>query len=343
MAHHAGSKSLLSHSAQTVQVRKIIMRGPMRVELLVLVVILFVLTPYLISSSDPTPSKENEADQNHSAPTDLLNSKQVDKLSLEIESLRKQNKLMPWTQFAPLIVAGLGLAGLAFTIYQFQSGQKKDRMTRELDQRTRLQSQIRTDIDHILSFTSDKKQTVSRVSFLLGDMKTVLESRVDERHKVSDVFPHYERSLTQSLVKLVRDDCDFTKNDRDVGLANTIIFYWTDYSDYLKSDLKKLHFILYAYVRALLGLRHKNPGYLEGLRMNPETDAYEVAAAYEEQENEAILYNKFIDIRDGFLKHLELLGKDTLTEDAKLLKKTITREFREALSNDEISRDILGT
>jgi hypothetical protein len=318
------------------------MRGFLVRALWAFVAIEFALVCYSIpKNSDSTATPVTNTTQTYPPPADLLTSKQMDKLNLEIEGLRKQNDLAPWPQFAPLIVAALGLAGLAFTIFQFQAGQKKDRLTRELDQRTRLQNQLRNDIDQILLFTRDEKQTVSRVSFLLEDMKTVLRSQVNEKQTVSDVFPHYERSLTKSLVKLVRDDCDFTKNPRDVGLAHTIIHYWNDYSDYLNRDLKKLHYILYEYIRAFQALRTQNPGYLENLKINPQTDEYEVSPEYEAKEGEAILYNTFIDIRDGFIKHLEILGDEGLSEEAKQLKRTIAQAFHNDFGNKLIADDIL--
>jgi hypothetical protein len=281
-----------------------------------------------------------DASETQASSPDLV-AKQVEKLTLEIEVLRKQNEWWPrFVQAAPLIVAALGLGGLAFTIYQFQSGQKKDRSVRELDQRSRLQNQMRTDIDQVLQFPCDRKQTVSRVSFLLRDIKTVLESQVNAKQTVVDFFPLYERRLTESLVKLVRDDCDFQK-PRDVGLANTVIDYWDDYSSYLKTDLKKLDYILYEYIRALQALRYKNPGYLESLKLATETGGYDVPPQFEEKDGEAILYNHFIDISAGFKRHLEILGNEQLSEEEVQLKNSAASEFQDALSNAEISRHVL--
>jgi hypothetical protein len=272
--------------------------------------------------------------------------KQGEKLDLEIKSLRKKNRWEPVAQLMPIIATLLGIAGFFFTVVQFQSQrsdeQQKDRISREVEQRSRFQNQIRTDIDEILRSAHDERQTVSSVAFLLEDMKTVLKSNVNESRKVSDVYPEYERSLTKSLVILVRDDYDFTKNPRDVDLANIIIYRWDDYSKYLEGESPKLNYILYEYTRALQSLRDQNPGYLEGLKLNEERTRYIPSPKYDRKRNGYVLYNHFISIVDGFKRHIEILGTENLSEEAREVKANNFRLFEAALCNRTISKYILG-
>ena len=160
---------------------------------------------------------------------DPLSAKQAEKLDLEIAILRKKNKWDVVAYFMPILATLVGVAGFFFTVVAFDSQrkaeqgrivseQKRDRIAREIDQQVRFQNQIRTDIDEILRSARDEKQPISRVSFLLEDMKTVLDSNVNETKKVSEVFPGYQRTLTKSLVILVRDDCDFTRDSRMLAL-----------------------------------------------------------------------------------------------------------------------------
>jgi hypothetical protein len=270
---------------------------------------------------------------------------ETQKLSLEIQNLRKQNRW--WVQLLPLIATVVGVAGFFFTVVQFQSQrtseQRKDRLTREVDQRTKFQNQIRGDIEELLRFTRDQSQTVSRVGFLLEDVKTVMESYVNESQKVSDLFPGYKRSLTESLVTLVRDDCDFTKNPRDVELANTIIIHWDDYSNYLKEKTQKLDYILYEYTRGLQALHDKNPGYFKNLDLKGKPIGYYVPPKYRKKANEAILFGHFLDIVDGFKLHLEVLGTENLSDAAKELRDKNRRDFQDAVGNRRVSEYILGT
>src|SRR5207237_4242426 len=114
-----------------------------------------------------------------------------------------------------------------------------------------------------------------------------------------DLFPDYERALTESLVILVRDDYDFTKNPRDVSLANAIVDHWSDYKTYLKDEPKDLDYILYKYTDALQDLRDHNPGYMECLDVDMDTKQVTVCREFEKHKNQAQLYNYFADLVAG--------------------------------------------
>jgi hypothetical protein len=285
-------------------------------------------------------------------PLDPLAAAQLEKLTLEIKDLRTRNKwefvgkFMPVIgQFVPVIATILAVLGFFFTVYQYQSQRtieaNKDRMSREVDQTSRFQNQIRSDIDEILRSAGEQKQIVSRVKFLLDDVKTVLESRVNQR-RVADIFCGYDRRLTSSLVILVRDDCDFANNPRDVDLANAVIADWPDYSDYLKVELKKLDWILDKYTTALQSLHDQNPGYLEHLELIKATHEYFVPEKYQRQKNAPALYSHFIALVDGFKLNIKVLGDENLSEEAKQIKQLKFKRFQDALGNRTISEYILG-
>ena len=68
-----------------------------------------------------------------------------EKLELEIENLRKKNRwefYLPFFQLATVIGA---LIGFVIGFVQFQSGQERDRATREREQTIRVETRIRTD------------------------------------------------------------------------------------------------------------------------------------------------------------------------------------------------------
>jgi len=274
---------------------------------------------------------------------------EIKKLELEAESLRKKNKWDLRAQFmSPIIAMFLGVVGLYITLNQYSdqrkteqdrtiSEQKKDRQNSEVDQRSRLQNQIRSDIDEILRFPRDERQTVSRVSFLLEDIKTVMDSTtyVDEKRQIiADTFPEYKRRLTQSLVILITNDCDFTTNARDVGLTNTVIRHWDDYADYLKTDPKKLDWIRNEYIMALESFRNANPGYLEEIELRD--DGVRPGPKYAKQKKEPILYASFIDILDGFKWHLDL-SQENLSDQDKNRRERLLKQFLDTLHNPALS------
>ena len=289
-----------------------------------------------------------------SSPEPVLMGKTERKLDLEIENLEIKNRWAVRGQLMPLAATLLAIAGFLFTVIQFQCGraseQQKERTSREAEQQrdrnlraaeqlARCQNQLRLDSDELIKSVQEQRQTSSGVLFLLEDVRAALECKVNENQKLSDLFPDYEHALTESLVILVRDDYDFTRNPRDVGLANAIIDHWTDYKTYLKNEPKALDYILYKYTDALQDLRDQNPGYMECLAVNKETQQVTVCREFEKHKNQAQLYNYFADLVAGFEEHAKLLG-DPSKEDTRRDK--IYLDFQEAICNRVISEHFLG-
>ncbi len=282
----------------------------------------------------------------YSPPPDLLTARQVDKLELEISGLRTKSDWDNVTQLMPIIATLMGVLGFAFTVFvfvsQYRTEQEKDRTSREAEYKANLQKQIRADADELLRFTGDPKLTLARTAFLLRDMDTVLNTKLNNEQTIDREFKGYRRSLTRSLMILVRDDCDFNNNPKDVGLANQIARTWTDYSTYLREepDLNQLDHILFKYIEALKKYRRSHPGYLESITLKG--DAYEVGPMYRQQNEEQPRYTHFIDLRDGVKIHLDFLDDVQQVEKAKLMKTDYIKDFVGALCNPAIAKDFLG-
>jgi hypothetical protein len=277
-------------------------------------------------------------------PGDLLSARQVEKLELEIKSLESQKRWEDIGRVMPIIATLIGASGFFFTVFVFTSTQKieleKDRKSRDVEQKAKLQNQIRGDADELLHFTGDPKLAVSRAVFLLEDMNTVLDTELGNGQKMADEFRGYRRSLSESLMVLVRDDCDFNKNPRDVGLADAIASHWADYSDYLREkDFIQLEYILSKYIGSLQRFRAAYPGYLESMAADDE-GGYKPGPKYENRSDQELLYSQFADLRDGIRLHLEILTKGD--EGASKLKKTYVVEFERALCNPVLAKDTLG-
>lgn len=262
--------------------------------------------------------------------------RETEKLDLEIESLRKKNR----RDIIRLVTIIVTVAGLLFGLYKFYAEQQKDRISREADQKLRFQNQMRADIDEILRFTQDKTETMSRASFLLEDLKTLLAMAPvsgDQR-----TFASYKESFTRSLVYLILYDSDFNKNPRDVRFAATVLDRWPDYQIYLQSHVGELNLILYKHVRAVRYLRDTNPRYLEDVRYYEPTNQYFVLPKYEKQEGEESLFQHFIYIRNGFQALTRLIAADP-NSDAKKVRDQNLHDFEAALCNPEVAKQVLGT
>jgi hypothetical protein len=269
-----------------------------------------------------------------------LAQRQKEKLTLEIEELRKRNR------WSPIIATMLGIAGFFFTVVQFQCqrsyDQRKDRVGKEVEQLARFQNQIRADIDEMLRSAHAENPTTARVLFLLEDMQTVMNSKFNETDSLASTFPNYQRSLTQSLAILVRDDYDFSRYPRDVSRANAIVEHWQNYSNYLESDANVLGYILYKYTQALQNFRDQNIGYLECLGLDPETNQIMVCRQYEKQKNDLARYDQVADLVNGFQKHIDLIGKAPLSEADQNRKDKILLDFQDAICNPVVSKHYIG-
>ena len=265
---------------------------------------------------------------------------ELEKLNLEVESLRKNNKWEPILKWIRLIASIVAVLGLFFGLYKFYVEQQRERITREVDQKLRFQNQMRTDIDEILRFPEDKDQTIARISFLLGDLATTLDSYVNKDQRVSDVFPTYKETFTENLVILVASDSDFLRSHREVSLAAIALERWEEYGPYLKQHLDKLNLILYAHTRGLRHLRDTNPGYIEDMKYYDKTNQYFVLEKYEKQEGEERRFQHFKALRNGFKAHLKLTD-DNQAPDVKKVRQQNLRDFEAALCNRRIAKQIL--
>ena len=279
---------------------------------------------------------------------DLLAAAQLQKLKLEIEDLKSKGDWERWiAAYTPLFSILLALIGVLFGIYQFQrvqqiqhtqimAQQEKDRLTRETDQAIRIQNQIRSDIEQILQFANDKQQTVSKVSFLLEDLKSYLEISADKLQTPgsADKVRDKTRSVTITLVKAVVDDCDF-KNHRDVNFAKALVDHWEDYRGYLyKEDRVSLEYILYMYEDAILDMYYKIPSATTSVRFYRNQSRYEYPKGY--QDVDASQESHFRDLIEGFDVHMMLLEDDEA-------KKRHIKQFQAATCNDDLTQDLFST
>ena len=296
--------------------------------------------------SDKLKTMEKQ-DEHMALPQDLLSSRQIDKLNLEIENLRKKNRWESLSPLVPFFASCVTVFALVIGFWQFQSQQSslQDKAIREQqhERTTRLQIQLRSDVDEISRFTQDKSQTLSRVSFLLDDMNILIASAstvTDEQS--SQAFRRYERTLTKSLVEQIVNDADFMKSPRDVSFATTISRNWSDYRNYLreKEQLDTLDRILYRYVRALRHLRDTNAQYFKEVSYDKDKERYLLPKTSEKREGEENLHQHFRRILDGFREHLNLISDDPK---AQKIKQQTLLAFGDALCIESIARHVLGT
>lgn len=234
--------------------------------------------------------------------------------------------------------------------WQQAAEQEKNRVAGELERRATLQNRISSATDEILRFPGDPKLTVSRVAFLLADIQSMLDSPIskisvdpqDKRpQKLADVVGDYPKHLARSLVILVRDECDLSRNARDAGVARAIAQFWPRYSDYLaENPLQGLNWILWKYTKAVEKFHQENPGYVESFV--PTDHAIKPGLRYIGREDEDLRYGHLVDLSDGFAEHLKILCREPQLDEVKALRRGRFDEFHTALSNPIVSDFLLN-
>jgi len=265
-------------------------------------------------------------------PSTAQDDPQTAKLRLEIATLKKRLPWEPYLNFIPLVTALVPTAALMFSFLQFQTSQ-------QAEQAKRVSSQIQVDKAEILKFGEDKKQTLSKVAFLFGDLKIALTSEAGDKIRASIEQQDSKRAFTKALVSLITRDLDFD-DARDIVFPNIARAQWDDYQDYLKENPGELKVILKAYVNALRSLDLKNPKYVQTMKYHVDTGQYIVVNdVYKDKEGEKPRFRHFQDILDGFTDQLPAADS---RPDVKTIKTESIRDFSDILCNEVVARKIFA-
>lgn len=253
--------------------------------------------------------KEGENQQRNELQSIPTASARLKKLEDEIQQLsRATGRGTRVARYIPLLTACIAVAGFIFGIVKFVSEQAQDR-------RIRIQSQIRTDINELLLFTSDESQTISRALFLLQDIDALIINKSNERE-----------DITQILAEIISKDCDF-EDLRHVRLDVMAMRHWEGYEAYLIRNPAVHDFIMYKYVQALRVLHDMNPEYVEHIEYETES-GYRVAEFAKES-----FYLHFESLVRGYVLHVRLLGDPDAQMEAIEL-------FQEAVNNRTLTQQI---
>jgi hypothetical protein len=262
---------------------------------------------------------------------DQLSVAQLERLNLEIETLRKKSRWDLFYSRVPLFATFVPLVALIIGFWQFQRQQAKALTEQQQQRTTQLRNQLRTDLDEMFRFSHDKDQTIGRVSFLLDDMKGLIDSAPRIKDEVED-FRNYERKVTKALVDHIVYEADFEASARDVIFSSRIVTNWTDYPKYLRdpAQIGILQRILQNYVNGMRDFRKNNAPYLQQVSYNEKTGRFNVG-------EDKILWRHLNFLIAGFEEHLKLLGKGQ--EESK--RKNI-EDFEDNLCIKEVAHYFLG-
>lgn len=220
---------------------------------------------------------------------------ELKKLHLEIEDLKAARSLGGRiSRLIPIITATISIAGFLWGVRIYIAQQESDRKTREADQISRDLNRYRTSYDELLQFSSNQNMTVARVLALRQD----LDALIDSLYPKTDDKERQKERLKTGIYNLLSTDFDFTQ-PRQVQFDMAALQNWVDYKKGLEGKLNNS--ITEKYLKALGDLRYKNPGVLEGIRVNEGDD---------NQDPETVIGEPYRSVIEGFVCHFSLLPED---------------------------------
>jgi hypothetical protein len=255
------------------------------------------------------PASQPDADQ-------VIRELQIEKLRLEVQSLASQRRKESLTQLLPVITACIAIGGLWLTANQFFVQQAKDRAERTQQQLLREESQVRLDLEQLLTLPRDEGRS-AKVTQLLDDLVNLTETLPTESKRVTNV-----------LRRFVMDDADFD-NVRDIRIEAAAFDSWKPYGEYLKAETSDHEFIIYKYLQSLRHLHEGNPRYFETIEYDRDS-GFRVRVFEKEP-----VYIKFLALTQGLVHHLGILPSDQ--------RSTTIERYQMALNNRLLANQLFGT
>ncbi|HEX5832411.1 MAG TPA: hypothetical protein VFY34_01075 [Pyrinomonadaceae bacterium] len=248
---------------------------------------------------------------------------QLEKLQLEIAQLNKSrwtDRIGPFTNLLSIVIA---VSGFLFGIYQFQKQQQalnqqlifeqeKYRVALDREHQTKLQDQIRSDVEQLLQFSRDKELTISKVVFLLSDLETCISNKFSGlQEDTNSPTKNMVREVSALLGTAVSNEGNFDE-PRDVKFLNTLLNNWDDYEEYLKGDKDEIEYLLDKYAESIERIYHMDPSVVRTATYDANTAIF----SYDEGQGKLDYRTRdhFQDLVVGFSRAYGLLADKEASE-----------------------------
>jgi hypothetical protein len=235
-------------------------------------------------------------------------------------------------KLTPLLSVLIAMCTVVFSVYQYYNQRQAAWEHEQLDQAIKVRSQIRSDLDQITQFPSNKSSTLSGVEFLLGDLDELVQGKSSSATDASSSVQKDRRRISKILHHLVADDSNYDRL-RDVDFSIVVFDSWEDYRNYLKEDPELIWDVLLHYNDALAALRVQAPEFISQIEFDKNQSEYWYPSAKPEVESHI---RHFEDLLIGFNKHLKLLDQNSE------LRRMLIKHFQVSTCNEKLTKDQFG-
>ena len=234
-------------------------------------------------------------------------------------------------KLTPLLSVIVAMFTVAFSIYQYRSQQEEAWKHQQEEQALKVRSQIRSDLDQLSQFPSNKTLTLSGAEFLLGDLDGLLQ---DKSRGNNDVAQTERQRITKILYDLVYEDCNYD-DQRDVDFSIKVFDSWKDYQAYVKAEPDLIWDLLLQYNDSLNKLYQLSPQYIKRITYDAKTATFTEPTST--RPADAAHLRHFEDLIRGFKKHLNLLDQSSP------LRMTLIQHFQASTCNESLTKAEFGS
>jgi hypothetical protein len=228
-----------------------------------------------------------------------------EKLYYETQSARWQTSLIyRLSQFAAIITIFATAFGIYFTYNKLVTDRDNEFKQNQKDRSERTTTRYRSDLQELLQYPTDPKQTISRAEFLLRDLVDVVDNGFEER----DRQPKREEIgfLLSQLIKSAEFDLTLTRNSNfDRKAIETSKFY----EDYLIANTSDNRDILSKYKGVLMTLHAQDPPYYENLQVDPSDPSSFIESQIAKDQNKFFQYAYLFH---AYRKHVDLFARNSI-------------------------------
>jgi len=235
----------------------------------------------------------------------------LEKLKLEVLALKRASAwYRPLLDAVPFVTALVTVVGLWAGAYKYFADKREARLAQNV-------SELKTDVDQILTFPTDDKISRARVTFALNDLERLTTDDAGKRANVTDI-----------IEMTVENDLNFDKL-RDVTFDAIVLSHWKDYSSRLSQKGGSPN-IRNRYIEALRRLYATNPEYFSSIDYNDALGGFTASGSVDEAK-----YLEFLKLVSGYQRHLKFIGSAPERVSA-------VENFSEALHNPRLAAKLLS-